>query len=246
MTLRRVVSVLVAMALIGAGLAWAYHDGWIWFVRPSPTEFPVRGVDVSHHQGEIDWQAVARDNVKFAWIKATEGEDWTDPDFERNRQGAAAAGIPWGAYHFFTFCGDPTKQAAHLIAVVGDDRGGLPPAIDVETGGNCSKRLPPAKLRAMLDVFLAAIEPVFGREAVLYVTHDQVDALFGVEGPPDRPIWLRDVQQQPLGRQWIVWQYHPRGWVSGIGTFADLNVFAGDERAFREWIHGGALGDGGE
>src|SRR3954469_22613633 len=58
-----------------------------------------RGIDVSHHQGTINWDAVAGDGVEFAWMKATEGATFRDASFARNWHQAGAAGLARGAYH---------------------------------------------------------------------------------------------------------------------------------------------------
>ena len=62
--------------------------------EPTPTREPtsrrVRGIDVSHHQGAIDWQAVARDGVQFAYLKATEGTTFTDPAYADQHLGAGS------------------------------------------------------------------------------------------------------------------------------------------------------------
>src|SRR5690349_2704594 len=76
---------------------------YIRFYEPDRTLYPVRGIDVSHHQNEIDWRKVAHDDVSFAFIKATEGGDHRDTRFATNWKEAQAAGLKVGAYHFFTF-----------------------------------------------------------------------------------------------------------------------------------------------
>ena len=104
---------VVALALAAAGGAW-------WFSRyePDPARFPVHGVDVSHHQGPIDWRAVAGDGVAFAYVKASQGSRNQDPLFAANWQGARAAGLAVGAYHYFTFCRSGSAQAANFLAAV--------------------------------------------------------------------------------------------------------------------------------
>ena len=66
---------LIIIAAIAGGAAFA----WLWWFgkyEPDPSRYPMRGIDVSHHQGAIDWRAVARDDVAFAYIKASEGRDF--------------------------------------------------------------------------------------------------------------------------------------------------------------------------
>ena len=73
----------LTLALAGCGGGGAdmlgFDDGY-----PKPTDFPIHGIDVSKYQGTIDWNAVAKSGVKFAWIKATEGGDHADAKFQAN------------------------------------------------------------------------------------------------------------------------------------------------------------------
>src|SRR5262245_23448045 len=114
----------------------------------------IRGIDVSHHQGVVDWRKVARSDVAFAILKATEGGDYVDDTFARNLAGAAASGLVVGAYHFFTFCRPGAEQAANFLRAVPRDRPMLPPVVDIEFGGNCTARPAVADLRRELTAFL--------------------------------------------------------------------------------------------
>ncbi|WP_292542118.1 GH25 family lysozyme, partial [Mesorhizobium sp.] len=89
-----VLASLVLACVVAAG-------GFIYFHTFSPDRdrFPVRGIDVSHHQGRIDWRRVAADDVAIAVIKATEGGDHVDDAFAANLREARAAGLAVGAYH---------------------------------------------------------------------------------------------------------------------------------------------------
>src|SRR3954453_12196349 len=92
----------LVLALIVAAL-WTWHRALPAY-RPARLAGEQFGVDVSNHQGEIDWRPVAADDMSFAYIKATEGGDFIDDRFRPNWDGAAAAGLDRGAYHFFTLC----------------------------------------------------------------------------------------------------------------------------------------------
>jgi lysozyme len=61
----------------------------------------VDGVDISHHQnGKLDLARAKKAGVKFLYHKATEGETYKDPNYDKRRAEAKAAGIPFGGYHF--------------------------------------------------------------------------------------------------------------------------------------------------
>jgi len=131
---------LAALTLIAAGVVFAPQI----YVRLelAPLRYDVIGVDVSHHQGQIDWRALAGDGIAFAYIKATEGGNFRDTNFASNWAGAAGAGLVRGAYHFFTPCRTGIDQARNFIATVPRDPSALPPAVDAESMGPCSNGAP--------------------------------------------------------------------------------------------------------
>ncbi|HYE45140.1 MAG TPA: GH25 family lysozyme [Caulobacter sp.] len=207
----------------------AFHEH-----EPDRSRYPLRGLDVSHHQGPIDWRAAAADDVAFAWIKASEGGDHRDSRFTQNWRAARAAGVRVGAYHFFTLCRPGAAQAANFLAATPRRTDGLPPAVDLEFGGNCGEHPDGPALRRELEAFLAPVEARDG-PAVLYVTREFLEA-YG-RHLPDRPLWRRSILMRPRGAaKWTVWQYHHRGRVEGITGPVDLNVFVGDAAAFDAFL----------
>lgn len=178
---------------------------------------------MSHHQGRIDWDSVARDNITFAYIKATEGGDYTDPRFGTNWNEAGGAGLERGAYHFFTACTDGAAQAAHFLAVAPPDPTALAPAIDLETSGNCVNYPDPAVVAAQLDKFLEIVEAAWGRKPVIYIL-DNWEEVFPTRDRLAHPLWLRSYL--PLRGDWAYWQLPPFTSVDGIEGRVDLNVRA--------------------
>jgi lysozyme len=189
---------------------------------PDHQRYPLRGIDVSHYQGDIDWAAVAGDHVSFAYVKATEGVEGRDTEFARNWRGARRAGVCVGAYHYFIFHRSARAQARNFLAAAPRRSSGLPPAVDLEPPED-GARLSGAEMRRELNAFLAIVEARYRQHAVLYVTpkffatyrHDL----------PNRPMWRRSIQSRPTpDGSWMFWQYLSRGRISGIRTLVDLNV----------------------
>ncbi|MBM4780597.1 MAG: hypothetical protein GQE15_23105 [Archangiaceae bacterium] len=85
-----------------------------------PSKYAVHGIDVSRHNGAIDWSAVASAGVNFAWVKASEGADVRAPRFIGNVTAAEAPQVRSGPYHFFTFCrpgaSRPRTSSKRLLA----------------------------------------------------------------------------------------------------------------------------------
>ena len=231
----------IAAVCVGAAAAavLAASLGWLWFLhwQPDRARYPVRGIDVSHHQGAIDWRAVASDDVAFAYLKASEGGDHRDRRYAQNRRDARAAGLAVGAYHFFTWCKPGAEQARNFIDAVPRDADALPPALDLEFGGNCGRSPSGAELRRELDAYLTAVEAAYGKPVLLYVTPEFLAAHRG--DLPPHALWRRSIVRLPdAGTPWAFWQYHNRGRVRGIAGPVDLNVFEGDAAAFARWREG--------
>lgn len=227
MTARSIWIALVVGAGVSAVLAVAIIGGW-W--TPLASRY-IQGVDVSHHQGAIDWRTLAADDVAFAYIKATEGADHVDPRFAFNWREAGDAGLYRGGYHFFTLCQPGARQAANFIAVAPRAPGSLPPALDLEHMGPC--RLGPtmpdvvAEARAFLD----RVEAHYGVRPIIYTTREFHDAhLTALEG---ERFWIRSIGVEPRFRErdWIIWQHHNRGHKRGVSGPIDLNAFRGDAAA---------------
>ena len=140
----------------------------------------LRGIDVSHHQGAIDWPAVSRDGIDFAYLKATEGRTFTDPRFATNSRDADAAGLRVGAYHYFSLCSPGREQGQHFAATIGAQtaagvRLAMPPAVDLELLGSCSG--PPARDVLLGEVrdFIDVVERATGQRVIVYSFPDFED-----------------------------------------------------------------------
>lgn len=214
------VVVLVAIGLWG----WL---GWLPNYRPNLEDGERYGVDVSNHQNEVDWERVAGDDMEFAYIKATEGGDFVDEWFDRNWEGAGAAGLDRGAYHFFTLCRPGDEQAANFLDVVPLDPDALPPVVDLELAGNCADRPDREWVERELGAFLDAVESATGQRVVLYVG-DDFEGEYHLRDELDRPIWHRRVLLRPDVEGWWIWQVQGYASIDGIEGGADLNVMRGD------------------
>lgn len=218
----------IVAVILGATLAilGLFFFGIIWFNDPSINEFPARGIDVSNHQGAIDWREVRGAGISFAFIKATEGGDFVDKRFRKNWSSSRQHGILTGAYLFYTLCRSGADQARNFIATVPRVPDSLPPAIDLEFTGNF--RLRPASLdfRRDIEVFYTMVKDHYGQEPVVYTTYEFLDQ-YPISKYLKR-LWIRDIFTRPrAGLRWAFWQYSNRGSISGVPGFVDLNVYAG-------------------
>ena len=212
-------AVLLALAALGAGFYYLFLPNW----RPALQMGESYGIDVSHHQGSIDWAAVANDDIGFAYIKATEGVGHVDSRFAENWAGAGQAGLERGAYHFFTLCSSGADQARQFLAAAPPDPKALPPAVDLELIGACGLRPPAAHVNQQLDEFLRIVEEAWGRPALLYVG-DDFEQPYPTRERLRRPLWHRRFLRRPNVDGWVVWQLHGEAHVKGVDGRVDLNV----------------------
>jgi lysozyme len=233
------VAVLCAVAVSTlAVLAGLVYCDLLWFNSPSLKRYPIRGVDVSSYQGEIDWKILADQNIHFAFIKATEGSSYQDASFDKNFDAALKTPLKIGAYHFFSFDSPGETQARNFITRVPNVPGTLPPVVDIEP--DAKRRNTPEnkeKAQSILHTLLAILEAHYGKKPILYVTQSSYEQY--VRGAYEKyPLWIRDIFRAPHlpdQRQWVFWQYSSRGRLEGykgMEKHIDLNVFHGSAKEF--------------
>lgn len=238
---------LAALAVIILILAVTIYKGYFHINGRAAEKYPIRGVDVSHYQGDIDWQILSGENIHFAYIKATEGSSYTDEKFVYNYTEGQKTELNIGAYHFFSFDSPGSSQAEHFIRTVEPFEGMLPPAVDVEFYGDKQKNPPKAdEVETELQIYLNRVEQAYGRKPVIYATME-VWELY-IKGRFDEyPLWIRNIFREPAlklrskndqEQTWIFWQYTNRGRLGGYSgeeAFIDLNVFYGDREEWKQW-----------
>lgn len=226
--------IVIAASSIGVLgiLAVLIFNGVLWPARLFAASYPVRGIDISSYQGDVDWDVLASQDIDFAYIKATEGSKSTDSRFAANWAGAARTDLLIGAYHFVSFESSGEAQAAHVIETV-PAGAALPIALDLEYYGDFFAHPPTrAQVDAILGPLLRLLEEHYGAPPVIYATSSAYDRYLS-GGYPDNPIWIRSIVLPATledGRDWAIWQYsdHDRlkGYV-GVEQYIDMNVFDG-------------------
>jgi len=184
-----------------------------------------KGIDVSHYQGRINWEQVARnDNVTFVYVKATEGAGYVDEFYMRNLYGAKRVGIPVGVYHFFSPSVSALVQLENFRTNVDPRQQDLIPIVDVEKRGKGSL----AQFQGRLKAFLDGVEKMFGVKPIIYtgvnfyakyLEGKFTKYKFMVARYADKfPGLSEDV---PI----VLWQYSSTSYVDGIKGHVDRSVF---------------------
>lgn len=197
----------------------------------------VKCIDVSHHQGAIDWDAVAGAGVVAMIHKATEGSSFVDDKCARNFEAATEAGIACCTYHWLSPGSNVAAQINHYLATI-DPVQGERVVIDYEEDG-CT-----------LDMLHQAVEQLLDDDRDLQVTVYSGHLLKGqLNGDCDQllaertDLWLAQYTEGdpswPEGTyaQWTLWQYSESGSIDGINdALVDLNVFNGSDAELVLWI----------
>ena len=204
-----------------------------WFVNENGSTI---GVDISAYQADVDMAKLKEQNVAFIFIKASEGSSHQDKRFRENWKNAQEAGLPAGAYQFFSYDTPGKTQAENYISMVGGDlTGRLLPVVDVEYYGDKEKN-PPAKeavVRELTD-FLNALEAQYGVKPMIY-THCDLYKKYLADSFADYKIWMSSLYT-PLKwnyrGDWYIWQYLNRGELEGYTggeKYIDLNILNKDK-----------------
>jgi lysozyme len=216
---------------------------------PSPTPIPtqtptaaptfVDGIDVSYHQGWIDWAQVAAVGKRFAFVRSTAGTLTADSAYAANRYGARAAGLAVGSYHFAnpdTAFNDAGNEASWFLRNAAIASGDLVPVLDLETANG----LDPAALSAWVQTWLSQVTAATGVRPIIYTTPkfwstSMADTdWFAKNGYS--VLWIAHWtgSSQPWvpaggwgGNGWSFWQVSSTGTVPGISGAVDLDRFNG-------------------
>ena len=200
------------------------------FVECEDTCEHIHGIDLSHYQGNVFWEAIGENKkMAYVYLKATEGGDRIDDMFERNIQYAHAQGMKVGAYHFYRPKTPQHLQLKNFTTQCRPDEQDLIPMIDIETTGGLNTE----DFCDSLFVFLELVEKEYRQKPLLYTGANFYDRhLLGkiddykvmiAQYPPNEPR-LKD------NRDITMWQYTGKGHINGVRGYIDKSRFMGRHR----------------
>lgn len=206
-------------------------------VSATEPPFSVKGFDVSHHQGKIDWKKISPQQYQFVYLKATEGGDYVDPLFQDNWLEARERGLHVGAYHFYNLCRDAEVQSQNFIHTVPIKVNNLPPVIDLEYDSTCIAKTTKEHILKQIKIIHDRLYRHYGKAPIFYTTPNFYHLILAGNFT-QTPLWIRDYQGQPQlkDRHWSFWQYSRQGKINGINSPVDLNVFYADQATWQKFI----------
>lgn len=216
----------------------------------------VYGIDVSHHQKDINWDNLAlycdsdgkvysgspkekkyMQPVFFAYIKATEGATLKDRTYDIRAVEAERHGISKGAYHFLHLGNDINEQIKNFTETATWTPGDLPPALDVELESEI-KTHGVAKLLDMTFTWLETIEDKMGVRPIIY-TRESIRDKYISKDPRFKKYqcWIaRYHPDGPVNKEWKLWQLSEKGRMNGHDDSIDINLYKDDYTAFRDYL----------
>ena len=186
------------------------------------------GIDISHHQGKIEWGEVKKADPSFVIVKATEAVFHKDSKFKSNIESANSLNIPVGAYHFFSYRFSGKMQARHFLDVVGDEADCIPLVLDVEYHSRMNRM---SNISKNILEFVNVVKESTGKYPIIYANcwyYDKyVKPVLG-----DKPEkWIASYTYKP-SCGYMMHQSTDRHRLKGIDTYVDYNAFLGDKEDF--------------
>ncbi len=200
--------------------------------RLSSQNYPIWGLDISHHNGKIDWSKVVITKPHFIFIKATEGITVFDHQFDTNWVYLKKHKVVRGAYHFFSFKSTGKQQAKHFISNVKLSKGDLPPVLDVEF---CKKMPSKKKVAREILSWVDAVEKQYKVKPIIYCPWRFYKKYLKDKLSEDYKLWICDYRMPPdASIHWNFWQHTDSFYIPGINFTFDRNVFRYDLNAFNQ------------
>lgn len=208
-------------------LGWTGVSAQGYQVQCEDTCSHVHGIDLSHYQGEVFWEAIG-DNSKMAYVylKATEGGDRIDDKYEQNIELAHKYGLKVGSYHFFRPKTPLKLQLENFKAQCRPSQQDLIPMIDVETKQGLSNDA----FRDSLMTFLTMVEEAYHQKPLVYTgTNFYNKYMSGLMNGYKLMIAQYSSNEPVLndGNDYMLWQYTGKGHIDGIRGYVDKSRFMG-------------------
>ncbi len=193
---------------------------------------PTVGIDVSKHNGNIDWKAVKNSGVNFAIIRCgyrgySTGVMVEDPTFRTNIRGALAAGLRVGVYYYSQAVDEveAVEEASMVINLLSGYGIQLPVYMDVEASGGRGDSISVSQRTANIKAFCGTIQSA-GYKAGVYANKTWLTSYINTSQISKYHIWLAQYAKEPTysASRYDMWQYTSKGRISGISGNVDMNI----------------------
>src|SRR5574344_1002236 len=187
----------------------------------------VHGIDLSHYQGSVFWDAIGENSkMAYVYLKATEGGNKIDEQYEENIEMAHRYGLKVGSYHFFRPKTDLQQQLYNFMSQCRPGDQDLIPMIDIETKSD----LPTEEFQDSLLKFLDMVEKTYRQKPLLYTFANFYDHYLSGKIDDYKLMIAQYTKREPLladGKDICLWQSTGQGRINGINSFVDKSRFMG-------------------
>jgi len=183
----------------------------------------VWGIDVSHHQSDINWEILGKQKPNFMFIKASEGVTCQDTKYMKNYSEAKKCRILVGSYHFFSYKSDGKAQANNFLSIAQHNDSDLLPVLDAEFTRKMPKK---EKVINELTSFINTIYEKLGHYPIVYCDYRFYKLYLQEQLSNKCKLWIVNYKEKP-NCEWAFWQTTDRLKLEGIRGFVDLNKFNG-------------------
>lgn len=197
----------------------------------NPKGYEIRGIDISHYQGKINWEKLSNAQIehspiRFVMIKATEGSTQIDDCFQDNFKNARDYGFIRGAYHFWSNKSSARDQARFFLKKVHLKDGDLPPVLDVE---NKPEDMSVEDFQREILTWMHIVEDKYHVKPILYTYYKFKNQYLNTPVFDDYPYWIAHyyVDEIEYEGDWKFWQHTDAGRLPGIRGTVDFNLYNG-------------------
>jgi lysozyme len=220
---------------------WAFYfffvgpTGFRWRALYGDVDYPegyeIHGIDISRYQGEIDWESlqnamIRKCPVRFIIIKATEGSNHLDENFNDNFYQAREYGFIRGAYHFWSNKTSARSQAYYFLKQVHLEDGDLPPVLDIE---HKPQTIATEDFQRDILTWLHIVEDKYHVKPIIYTYYKFKEMYLNSSPFNDYPYWIAHyyVSKMEYKGDWKFWQHTDAGRLPGINGPVDFNIYNG-------------------
>jgi len=191
----------------------------------------LRGIDVSHFQGNVNWDEVKAGGMHFGIAKATQGMTYVDPEFANNWKGIMDNGLYRGCYHFYVAADDPIKQAENFVNTIKElGQHHLPPALDLE-GGDIGG-LDVSQYQANVLKWLTYVEKELNIQPMIYTNGPFGNEYLDNKEFSKYKLWIAEYGSKEAhvpkiweDKSWSGWQFTSHDQLKGVNGSVDESKF---------------------
>ncbi len=189
----------------------------------------IHGIDLSHYQGNVFWEAVSETKMAYVYLKATEGGDRIDDKYERNIELAHRYGLKVGSYHFYRPRIPQERQLQNFLTQCRPEEQDLIPMVDIETRSGLERE----EFIDSLTKFIRLVERTYHCKPLLYSYTNFYNANLQGLFQDYKFMIAQYSSNEPVladGHEYLMWQYSCKGHIDGVSGYIDKSRFMGHHR----------------